>query len=235
MPKIVKTGPEQTDRLSLTLFEIYERRRKYPRAILNIPVKIRMDTGIKGEATLYDISPDGIQVRCNRETARIICPEGKITKENVKRHLEVIFVLPYRRRKKAVCIRVMPVYLLFIAVDLIAFGMQFHRKDKETLKSIEDYIDYELAPSIEELEEILKEKIGKTLPREIRAPTEEYTDEGKHEKGKKKSDTDEPEYNLVRISKDIQDIRRYTDIIHKVLNKLTKELEDIETQLDLKE
>jgi hypothetical protein len=196
---------------------------------------------IEVEALLYDISPDGVQIRCDKNTAGIICPKGKITKDDMLQHMQAIFELPHQKEKKTICIEVIPVYLIFISRDLLALGMQFKTHEKEMLKIIDDFIDGELTPNIGELEEILKEKIDIISPYVIDAHNKKFKNlkkQIKKEKDKSKKpkfkQEDAPKYDLARIDKDIQEIRKYCDILGKVTNKLAVKLEDIETLLQLK-
>ncbi len=233
MPRIIKRKSFQGDRLSLSLYEIYERRRKYPRVIIEIPATMKTSDNVETEVQLFDLSSDGIQIRCEREAARIICPEGKITKENMKRDLKVIFDLHYRKEKKTIYIGVIPIYLVFISDNLVAFGIQFHKHDKEMLKAILDYIDFEVAPNIDELEEILTEKIGKIKTADIQVPVKTSQKKRRRKNVKAKLDDQGQKYDLAKIDKDFQEIRKYRDIMEKVLKKLSMEIEDIETQLNL--
>jgi hypothetical protein len=184
MARIVKKRPLQGHMLSLSLYEIYDRRRKYPRVIIELPATMKVSDNFETEVQLYDLSPDGIQIRCDRKAAKIICPEGKITKEILKREVKIIFDLYYRREKRSVCISVIPIYLLFISDDLISFGMQFYQHDKKMLKIISDYIDYEVAPNLEELEEILAEKIGKIKTADIQVPVKKKQEKKKYKESK---------------------------------------------------
>jgi len=234
MPRIVKRKPLKNSRLSQSLYEIYDRRRKYPRVIVEIPATVKISDEVEMEVQIYDLSSDGIQIRCERGVASIICPGGKIKKKYMKRDFKLIFNLNYRNGEKTVCINVIPIYLLFISKNMVAFGMQFHQHDKDMLKIISDYIDFEVAPNIEELEEILLEKIGKMKTADIQVPEEIGKKKIRRKNVKAELDDQGQKYDLAKINKNIQEVRRYRDILEKVLNKLSMEIEDIETQFNLK-
>ena len=59
--------------------EVKEDKRKYPRLVLQIPVKVHIEQGYYADAFLHDLSPDGLQIRCGQETAREIDTISKKT------------------------------------------------------------------------------------------------------------------------------------------------------------
>ncbi len=71
-----------------------DEQRAYPRITIDIPVAFRNASGQHCAAKLRNISPDGLQVRCNLVTAQIIHPRGgKIGDEN-QPLLQATAVLP---------------------------------------------------------------------------------------------------------------------------------------------
>ena len=59
------------------LYRGYESRRAYPRVKLRLPVQIGLPGGQVVCARIYNISPDGMQVRCSPEAALTLNPGGK--------------------------------------------------------------------------------------------------------------------------------------------------------------
>ncbi|MFT5173168.1 MAG: hypothetical protein ACI8W7_001339 [Gammaproteobacteria bacterium] len=59
------------------LYAGLEQRRAFPRVRLSIPVQVGLRGGEVACAKIYNLSPDGIQLRCDAATARRIHPSGK--------------------------------------------------------------------------------------------------------------------------------------------------------------
>jgi hypothetical protein len=92
--------------LHIKSYDRHEKRRKYPGVIIQQPVEIKHKTKIL-KATVYDISPDGLQIRCNRETMYAIHPGGEFIRKNNAPLIDVVFSLPIgksHRQIKATCI-----------------------------------------------------------------------------------------------------------------------------------
>ena len=59
------------------LVDNLDEQRLYPRVPLNIKAAFVTDTGSKFSAAIINISPDGLQMRCTVESARLFCPQGR--------------------------------------------------------------------------------------------------------------------------------------------------------------
>jgi hypothetical protein len=87
-------------------YEIHEKRRKYPGIVTQQPVEIKYKTKTL-QATVYDISPDGLQIRCNRNTMREIHSSGEFIRNNNAPLIDVVFSLPIgesHRQIKVACV-----------------------------------------------------------------------------------------------------------------------------------
>ena len=60
------------------LYSGLEQRRAFPRIKLRIPVQVGLPGGQVACARIYNLSPDGIQIRCDPRTAQRIHPSGKV-------------------------------------------------------------------------------------------------------------------------------------------------------------
>ena len=68
--------PTTGENVSWHLVNRLEEQRQHPRVVLDIPVAFRNAQGQHCAAKLCNISPDGLQVRCNVVTAQVIHPAG---------------------------------------------------------------------------------------------------------------------------------------------------------------
>ena len=107
----------------------YEEGRRFPRIQATIP--IRVEQGDKTiEAITYDISPDGLQVRCNRQIAQILYSKtGRIPVKD-RPLVDITLELPAGRRGKKFSASCEVVYMIFLeptepGVENAAIGLRF--------------------------------------------------------------------------------------------------------------
>ena len=84
----------------------YEEGRRFPRIPASIPITIEKSNNETIEAVTYDISPDGIQIRCNRAVAQTLHPKSQRIEENARPTVEITLTLPVKKGEKkfsAVC------------------------------------------------------------------------------------------------------------------------------------
>ena len=88
MPSVARSPSEWQ------LVSALDDQRAYPRVALEIPVAFRNAAGQHCAARLRNLSPDGLQVRCNIVTAQIIHPCGGKIKDEKQPILHATAVLP---------------------------------------------------------------------------------------------------------------------------------------------
>ena len=129
-------------------YEHYEESRKYPRIQLKLPVQLFVD-GCEYNASIFDVSPDGLQVRCNRETAAGINPKGKKINQDDNIIVKAVFSLPIKNESKQISVSCKLYYFVLLSDEKeedIAFGLQFKKFDGNTVKYIGRHILSELEP-----------------------------------------------------------------------------------------
>jgi len=129
--------------------EHYEDKRQFPRLKLDVPALILCVGGEMVEAQVYDISPDGLQIRCSRKAALVINPGAKSVTVKDKVMVNVIFNLPSNNKQIKV---VSNVYYFTLTQDGsdndVAFGLKFKKFDGKGAKYVEQFFVHELEPSI---------------------------------------------------------------------------------------
>jgi len=70
--------------------EAHDERRKYPRIVINSPIEISYKMH-QLQATIHDISPDGLQIRSDGETLEKINPDNEQLSEENAPLLDVVF------------------------------------------------------------------------------------------------------------------------------------------------
>ena len=97
------------------------------------------------------MSPDGLQVRCSRETAAGINPKGKKIKEEDNIFIQAIFSLPINDELEKVSVSCKLYYFVLVSGEQgedVAFGLQFKKFQGNTVKFIGRHILSELEPGM---------------------------------------------------------------------------------------
>ena len=131
-------------------YEHYEEARKYPRIRMKLPVQLYVDD-CEYNASIFDVSPDGLQVRCNRETAAGINPKGKKINPDDNIIVKAVFSLPIKNESKQISVSCKLYYFVLLSDEKeedIAFGLQFKKFDGNTVKYIGRHILSELEPTL---------------------------------------------------------------------------------------
>ena len=94
--------------------ERYEEGRRFPRIPVAIPITIVHGQNQTTEAVTYDISPDGIQIRCNQAIAQILHPKCERIEESARPPVDVTLNLPAKKGEKKFIARCHIVYMIFL-------------------------------------------------------------------------------------------------------------------------
>jgi hypothetical protein len=106
------------------LYEIYEEKRAFPRVTLNCPAII-VQGGERLRVTVYNLSPDGLQIRCDRTTAQRIHPSGRQIRKDAGPVLDVMVSLPQSGASRVLKTRCRAWYFAVVSDAEIAFGLRF--------------------------------------------------------------------------------------------------------------
>jgi hypothetical protein len=132
-----------------TQFEALDEKRKYPRLNLHIPVKVQYAHGEFVEATLHDISPDGLQIRCDPSTAGIIYPSGRYILEDNQPSVTVGFSLHKQGEKEEIIVKCSICYFALLTggeCKEVAFGLHFKQFKGNCLQQIKQFFISEMEP-----------------------------------------------------------------------------------------
>lgn len=83
--RVYKKSATSKNKRTINLYDMYEEKRDYPGVSVNTLAKIYKKDEYDLNAILYDISPDGVQLRCNKSTAHTIHPAGKFITDKTRR------------------------------------------------------------------------------------------------------------------------------------------------------
>lgn len=120
-------------------------KRKYPRIEQDGEVTLILPDGRKLTVRMFDISPDGMQVRFDRETAVVVKPVVENIFKKMSADLQIIFTLPVSGDVKhdANC---RPIYIHRIDNGIYAMGMQFRSLGNEGRKALKKFIETSMEP-----------------------------------------------------------------------------------------
>ena len=120
--------------------------RKYPRVELAGEVTLAISSEELLSSTLQDISPDGIQVRFDNDTALAMKPLIDQISDNTINDFEVRFALSMAGREEQIIAKCRPIYIMKIEQNLFGMGVQFTGINKEHTGYIQQFIEHSMEP-----------------------------------------------------------------------------------------
>jgi len=113
-------------------YKTYEDNRKYPRLKIDLPVKVRYGKGKYIRARIHDISPDGLQIRCDQKSAQLLHSSGKLIEEDKRPSVVVVFKVPYKKAYNKIIVRCQICYFALLGDEnveriTVAFGLKFNK------------------------------------------------------------------------------------------------------------
>ncbi len=120
---MAKIDPDETQ----TMFRpVHEDRRSLPRVTLSCPGKVILPGGDVVNVMIYDLSRDGLQLRCGKKAAHAINPDSKAIKDGASPlEIQVLFYVPLDSGKGRVKAKGKLMYFALIAPDIVALGLKF--------------------------------------------------------------------------------------------------------------
>jgi len=154
-------GPMNPGNTTESMYEIFEKRRNYPRLQLNLPVIITGAGGNNFTGTIYDLSPDGVQLRYAIKDGLNLFPVINTRISDIKSLKCVLqFELVYDETSVQVVLETYPIYLRAENENTLSAGMYFSKINAPAeSKKVNDFLFHKLETSYSELE-YLKDKIA---------------------------------------------------------------------------
>lgn len=120
--------------------------RKYPRVELAGNVILAISREELLNSTLQDISPDGMQVRFDNDTALAMKPLIDLISDNTINDFEIRFALSMTGKEEQITARCRPIYIMKIEQNLFSMGVQFTGINKEHTGYIQQFIEHSMEP-----------------------------------------------------------------------------------------
>lgn len=134
--------------------ESFQGARIFHKVKRRLPIKITTDQGQIVFCSLYDISPDGLQVRCERDMVLKINPEGLQIDELNPINVVTTFPLPVADEIVKITIHCEVSYIAIIPDNIneqFAIGLKFNRKEGQVISNVGGYLFDELAQSSQDV------------------------------------------------------------------------------------
>lgn len=134
---------------STTQFDAFEDRRMYPRLNLQIPVRVKCQNNVYVNARLHDISPDGLQLRCDQTSAELIHPSGEYIVENNLATVTVGFNLPQNDERSEIIVQCSICHFTLLTSgesNEVVFGLLFKQFKDNCRQRIKLFFISEMEP-----------------------------------------------------------------------------------------
>ena len=125
----------------LTMDEIYEGRRKLPRFELDTIMTILTKDGIEVSAQMNNISLDGAQINCDKETAKIIMPKTTSIVEKQQPIINGEFNLSVEGKDHIIKMECKIYYVVSLDGKTVTFGLLFEDNKTGNNEVLEKFIE----------------------------------------------------------------------------------------------
>ena len=108
----------------------YEEQRRFPRIPLAVPITVIYGKNQTLEAMVYDISPDGLQIRCSQDNAKLLHPVSEYIDRTKRPSIDTAFVLTIKNKERKVIAKCDITYMIEIEnaeleTENAALGLHF--------------------------------------------------------------------------------------------------------------
>lgn len=212
----------------LKLYNIYEEKREYPRIKIDILATVEKEDEYKAHVILHDISPDGVQLRCNRKNAMLIHPSGKFISDKAAPEATLKFSLDIEGKENEIIVRIKLFYFTVIDPDVIAFGAKFIQFENSCGHYVDDFIANSIIPIEEKVLSVLHSPRSSDDILDELEPHHEHEDLGNalnrlHKKKKIVAYEEDKTLKFVKIEAAISSIFERLENIEKRMDKLEQE------------
>ncbi|MDX1518946.1 MAG: hypothetical protein R3318_02405 [Gammaproteobacteria bacterium] len=217
---------------TISLYDIYEEKREYPRVSLNALAALGLPDGFDVNVIVHDISPDGVQLRCNRKTAHMIHPSGKFITGATAPGATLKFSLNVENREREVQVLIRLFYFTIISTDTVAFGAKFEKFEKFSGQFVEKFISQAMTPVEEKVLDLLdKPRSEDYIVEQIGESTVNLDDTLNLLKKKKAIITygKDRKKKYIRLEAALESILKRIDKIERKISLMERKLQDSET------
>lgn len=140
------TGAD-TDFGLLPVLRHYEEKRQYPRIDVRLPVIVTTPGHEVLQARVRNVCAEGVQIRCDRDTAARIQPPGRRPPPGAEPVLLLRFELQVGARRRPFAASARVCYVAAKSREEMVFGLEFTRLAAEARTLLSEYLDDCLRPA----------------------------------------------------------------------------------------
>lgn len=126
-----------------------KKRRQYPRIHLNRPIPARLPDGSVHDDLVQNVSVGGLRLRCDRQIAIVIHPDGKDFDPENAETLDLQITLPVEGKDRVIMIECRVCYVKDNPDGTMGIGVQFAEFKEDTLEHFSRFVMESLMPSHE--------------------------------------------------------------------------------------
>jgi|GEM_PF-7040943 len=131
--------------------DVFESRRQFPRLRSDLPLAVIVPGGGEVDARFFNISPDGVQIRYDKDASGKLFSKNISVKEAKSLSFVLKFSLPGNAGDEAIEIAAKPVYQHLQENGEYAMGLFFDGSNKAMKDKINSFLLYQLEPGGDEL------------------------------------------------------------------------------------
>jgi hypothetical protein len=122
--------------------------RRYPRIPLDEDVRLAVPSVAEVRARVHDVSPDGFQVTCDRDTMRAIVPPGGLgpRAENRPAPVWAKLVLPLAGGEETIDAECRVSYVTLGEGTGFALGFEFLAMSPRSAQALQEFVEQSLVP-----------------------------------------------------------------------------------------
>jgi len=121
--------------------------RRFIRIVPGQPIPVRLPDGTVREDIVYDISPAGMQLRCNGATAAIVHPPDKPLGVDDLPRIDLGITLPVTGKTEALSVKCKLCFVRTMPDDTIGMGVFFERFEGDLGEEFHQFIQECLEPA----------------------------------------------------------------------------------------
>jgi hypothetical protein len=130
-----------------SVLKAFEARRNYPRVSMRMPIRIGLPGGTVVVAETYNMTPEGLQIRCDRKAACAINPTGHSVPRGNDNHLMVMMRLESPEEIHSCVLRCKWSYMSMADDGEAAFGLEFSERSPEQTRALDTVFSHALRPA----------------------------------------------------------------------------------------
>ena len=129
-----------------SVIRAFEARRRYPRIRMRVPIRVGLPGGSVIVGHTHNMTPDGLQIRCDRQAAMAINPAGHGVPKDGNSQLMVMIRMETPEEIHSCVLRCRWSYMVMSKDDEVAFGLEFTDPSPEQTEALDTVFSLALRP-----------------------------------------------------------------------------------------